>query len=81
MHTNVYSYLLHIGVVLSQDDAAWGGNYFSVAEGDSYIINGDDAEKGRWPWLLSLEVYDPEFRHTCGATLLGNTCCVYVCVI
>ena len=53
-------------------DSVWPGNYYSTAEGDAYIINGNDVEKGRWPWMLSLEVLDPEFRHTCGASLLGD---------
>ena len=54
------------------DEEAWGDGYYSAAEGDAYIINGNDVEKGRWPWMLSLEVLDPEYRHTCGASLLGQ---------
>lgn len=41
-------------------------------EADEYIINGDDVDKGKWPWMLSLQVFDPEFRHTCGAALLDE---------
>ena len=55
-----------------EDDVSWPGGYESALDGDAYIINGQDAEKGRWPWLLSLEVLDPEYRHTCGASLLGK---------
>ena len=44
-------------------------DYASIEE---YIINGEDASKGDWPWQLSLEVLDPEFRHTCGASLLDS---------
>ena len=35
-------------------------------------MNGEDVAKGQYPWMLSLEVLDPEFRHTCGASLLGK---------
>ena len=48
-----------------------GQYYASNAPVNEYIVNGNDVEKGRWPWMLSLEVLDPEFRHTCGASLIG----------
>ena len=44
----------------------------SNAPVNEYIVNGNDVDKGRWPWMLSLEVLDPEFRHTCGASLIGR---------
>ena len=47
-----------------------------MADAGEYVINGEDVAKGRWPWILSLEVLDPEFRHTCGATLIGMYDCV-----
>ena len=47
---------------------------FHSSNGDinQYIVNGNDVEKGVYPWMLSLEVVDPLFRHTCGASLLDS---------
>lgn len=41
----------------------------------SFILNGDKAPKGAWPWQLSLEAYyegPDKWGHTCGASLLST---------
>lgn len=43
----------------------------------SYIIGGDHAEKGVWPWQISLQVFNPrypvkDFQHTCGGSILNE---------
>ena len=49
--------------------AAWNDD----GGAQEHIIGGRPAEKGRWPWVVSLVRWRPDegvFRHTCGAALI-----------
>ncbi|XP_044868179.1 serine protease 27-like [Mauremys mutica] len=39
----------------------------------SHIIGGQDAQKGRWPWQVSVQKYDKnhEYDHVCGGSLIS----------
>ena len=42
---------------------------------DEFIIGGEPAPPGRWPWQVSLQRDTGDgvvFRHTCGGSLLTN---------
>ena len=47
------------------------------ADGRSpYIINGSESSKGRWPWQVSVQWYQPPLikksSHTCGGSVINN---------
>ena len=61
------------GFELGSDDIT-AGLSCSAVPGDNRVVGGDIAEKGTWPWLVTLEVVDENgFAGLCGGTILSDT--------
>ena len=61
------------GFEIGSDDITPGLSC-SATPGDSRVVGGDIAEKGTWPWLVTLEVVDENgLAGLCGGTILSDT--------
>ena len=64
---------LPAGFEVGSDDITPGLSC-SAAPGDNRVVGGDIAEKGTWPWLVTLEVVDENgLAGLCGGTILSDT--------
>ena len=61
------------GFEIGSDDITPGLSC-SAAPGDNRVVGGDIAEKGTWPWLVTLDVVDENgLAGLCGGTILSDT--------